>query len=207
MSFDPIKRLVEDFSRLPGVGERTALRLALYLLEHKKDHMFGLAQSLMDVAQNVRECSVCCNLTAFSDRCTICQKSNRDASVLCVVSCIQDLMAIESSLAFSGYYHVLHGVLKPIAGIGPNNLRLEQLWARFHEPSSPIAEVILATPSTVEGEATALFIGEKIDALGVKISRIASGVPVGGELQFADRLSLSRALTMRQEIKRLNPLY
>jgi recombination protein RecR len=197
MSSDPIRRLVEDFSRLPGVGERTALRLALYLLEQKKDHMFGLAQSLIDVAKNVRECSTCCNLTAFSDLCSICQKPGRDAAVLCVVSCIQDLMAIEASASFRGYYHVLHGVLKPIQGIGPKELRLDALWARLQE-GTPVSELILATPSTVEGEATAIYIGEQAKSSNVRISRILSGVPVGGELQFADRLSLSRALTMRQ---------
>lgn len=159
----------------------------------------SLAESLVDVAQNVVECVVCCNLTAFSDQCTICLKPGRDKTVLAVVSCIQDLMAIEASASFRGRYHVLHGVLQPMNGIGPNQLRIEMLRKRLAGDNT-IKEIILATPSTVEGEATALYVSEQVKPWPVKLSRIASGVPVGGDLQFADRLSLSRALVMRQEI-------
>ncbi len=196
---DPVARLVSQLSLLPGIGERTALRLALHLLGQKKEQVLSLAESLVDVAQNVVECRTCCNLTAYADQCSICLKSGRDEEIICVVSCIQDLMAIESSASFRGHYHVLHGVLAPINGIGPKELRINELLSRL--ASKPVREIILATPSTVEGEATALYIKQELGDADIKISRIASGVPVGGDLQFADRLSLARALSMRQEVR------
>lgn len=199
MAIDPIQRLIGEFARLPGIGERTALRLALYLLEQKKDRAISLAQSLVDMADNVVECEICCNLTAYSRRCTICQKSGRDRSVLCVVSCIQDLMAIEASNSFTGLYHVLHGVLAPLNGVGPDQLRMRSLQKRLLEENS-VKELILATPATVEGEATALYISQEFGENISIISRIASGVPVGGDLQFADRLSLARALMQRRPL-------
>jgi recombination protein RecR len=194
---DPIQRLVNELSLLPGIGERTALRLALHLLEQKKEQVMSLAECLVDMAQNVLECTICCNLTAYSELCSICHKPGRDESMVAVVSCIQDLMAIESSASFRGRYHVLHGVLKPLSGIGPDKLRIDALRIRLeHNPL--INELILATPATIEGEATALYICEQVKGKSIRLSRIASGVPVGGDLQFADRLSLSRALLMRQ---------
>lgn len=197
MAIDPIQRLVREFARLPGIGERTALRLALYLLEQKKERAISLSESLIDMADNVVECEVCCNLTAYSKRCIICQKPGRDRSVLCVVSCIQDLMAIEASNSFTGLYHVLHGVLAPLNGVGPDQLRMRQLQKRLLDENL-IKELILATPATVEGEATALYISQEFGSEIITISRIASGVPVGGDLQFADRLSLARALMQRR---------
>lgn len=196
---DPILRLVNELSRLPGIGERTALRLALHLLQQKKEQVIALAESLVDVAHNVVECAVCCNLTAYTELCGVCQKPGRDQSVVAVVSCIQDLMAIEASASFRGRYHVLHGVLQPMNGIGPDRLRIESLKKRLASDHS-IKELILATPSTIEGEATALYLSEQVKNWPVKLSRIASGVPVGGDLQFADRLSLARALLTRQEL-------
>lgn len=192
-------RLVNELSMLPGIGERTALRLALHLLEQKKDQVMSLAECLVDVAQNVVECALCCNLTAYSEHCGICKKPDRDESVVAVVSCIQDLMAIESSASFRGRYHVLHGVLQPISGIGPDKLRIHALLKRL-DLNPSINELILATPATVEGEATTLYISEQVKHRAVKLTRIASGVPVGGDLQFADRLSLARALLMRHEL-------
>lgn len=199
MISDPIARLVNELSRLPGIGERTALRLALHLLEQKKEQVISLAESLIEVSQNVVECSTCCNLTAHSTLCHICQKPGRDDAIIAVVSCIQDLMAIESSAIFRGRYHVLHGVLKPLNGIGPDKLRIDHLQARL-KGNNLIKELILATPATIEGEATALYIRNQLKEHVIKVSRIASGVPVGGDLQFADRLSLSRALLMRQQL-------
>lgn len=197
---DPIERLVKELSFLPGIGERTALRLALHVLQQKPDRVIGLAQSLIDVAQNVTECEICCNLTVRSELCSICRKPGRDASVIAVVSCIQDLMAIESSASFFGRYHVLHGVLEPMSGIGPDKLRMDELKNRLRDKT--LIEVILATPATIEGEATAIYIQNMADLSAIKFSRIMSGVPVGGDLQFADRLSLARALIMRQEFTR-----
>ncbi len=195
MSPDPIEVLVQNLSRLPGVGEKTALRLVLHLLKQQKYQIVDLAQSLVNVANNVVECSRCCNLTAQAPLCAICNKTGRDEAVLCVVSSIQDLMAIEKSSIFMGSYHVLHGVLQPINGIGPNELRIKQLLERFQ--SKIIKEVVLATPSSIEGEATALYIKEVLSPESLKVSRIASGVPVGGDLQYADRLSLAKALLNR----------
>lgn len=199
MSLDPIARLVNQLSLLPGIGERTALRLTLHLLQQKKEVMMSLADCLVDVAQHVTECRICCNLTAYKDLCSICQKPGRDPTVVAVVAGIEDLMAIESSMSFRGNYHVLHGVLQPLNGIGPDKLRLKELFIRLSNDNA-ISELILATPATIEGEATALYIHESIKERPIKLSRIASGVPVGGDLQFADRLSLARALMMRQEL-------
>jgi recombination protein RecR len=198
VAVDPILRLVREFTLLPGIGERTALRLALHLLEQKKEQILSLAESLVMVAENVLECSICCNLTAYSHLCSICQKPGRDDGAVAVVACIQDLMAIESSLSFRGRYHVLHGVLQPMNGIGPDKLRIDALRKRLLE-NEAIKELIIATPATIEGEATALYLRGQVSCFPVKLSRIASGVPVGGDLQFADRLSLARALLMRQE--------
>jgi recombination protein RecR len=195
MSPDPIEILVQNLSRLPGVGEKTALRLTLHLLKQQKHQIIDLAQSLINVANNVVECIRCCNLTAMAPLCVICNKTGRDETVLCVVSSIQDLMAIEKSSIFMGNYHVLHGVLQPINGIGPNELRIKQLLERCQ--SKIIKEVVLATPSSIEGEATAIYLKEILSDEPLKISRIASGVPVGGDLQYADRLSLAKSLLNR----------
>jgi recombination protein RecR len=200
MLSSPIERLVKELAFLPGIGERTALRLTLHLLQQKPEKVLSLAQSLVDVAQNVSECDLCCNLTVHSSLCSICEKVGRDSSMLAVVSSIQDLMAIESSASFFGRYHVLHGVLEPMKGIGPKELRIEKLKARLQ--SEQISEVVLATPATIEGEATAIYIQNLNEKSSIKFSRIMSGVPVGGELQFADRLSLARALIMRQDFTR-----
>lgn len=200
MAKDPILRLTEELTLLPGIGERTALRLSLHLLQQKKERVLSLAQSLMDMAEHVVECSICANLTAYSDLCTICRSKGRDNEVICVVSSIQDLMAVEASQGYGGVYHVLHGVLEPMGGVGPDDLRLAGFQARLDRDE--IKEVILATPLSIEGEATALYIKEKILRPDLKITRIASGVPVGGELQYSDRLSLHRAFFMRQHMSK-----
>jgi recombination protein RecR len=197
---DPIEQLVKELSFLPGIGERTALRLTLHILQQKPERVLSLAESLVNVAQNVKECEICCNLTAFTNLCAICKKSGRDSSVMAVVSFIQDLMAIESSASFFGRYHVLHGVLEPMSGIGPNQLRIGELKKRLETEN--FTEIILATPCTIEGEATAIYIQNLIGEYPIKFSRIMSGVPVGTDLQFADRLSLARALIMRQEFSK-----
>jgi len=195
---DPVKRLIDELSLLPGIGERTALRLILHLLEQKRERIFSLAESLIEVAKHVKECSLCCNLTTNEQLCAICEKPSRDSLLVCVVSSIQDLMAIESSASFKGVYHVLHGVLHPLNGVYVKDLRIQNLISRVKERGTP-KEMILATPATIEGEATALYLKE-IFAKDVKnLSRIATGIPVGGDLQFADRLSLARAMVMRQD--------
>lgn len=192
---DPIARLIEQLSRLPGIGERTAWRLVLFMLTSERDLLSDMAMALKEVHARVKECGQCHMCTTDEMLCSICQSNARDSSVICVVATIQDLMAIESMGEYRGRYHVLHGVLAPMEGIGPKDLRIETLIARL---GNSVHELILATPPSVEGEATALYLADKAKALGISVSRIASGVPVGGDLQFADRLTLSRSLALRR---------
>lgn len=198
MHADPIKSLVEQLTRLPGVGERTALRLTLHLISKEKQHIADLAAALHQVAERVRECEQCFSLTCDDNKCAICRSHTRDSSVVCVVASMQDQMAIESTGDYRGLYHVLHGTLAPMEGIGPQHLRMSQLWDRMLAQDSLAKEVIIATPPTIEGEATALYIADRLQDTGVTLTRIASGVPVGGDLQFADRVTLSRAMMQRR---------
>lgn len=193
-----IELLVSKLALLPGVGEKTAFRLVLHLLKQPKNQLIDLGERLIDIANNVKECKICCNVTISNELCSICTRPGRDSTIICVISSIQDLLAIEKSSFFTGSYHVLHGVLQPINGIGPNELRFKELIQRFND--NLVKEIILATPSSIEGEATALYIKELLDNRNLKISRIASGVPVGGELQYADKLSLVKSLLNRNTI-------
>jgi recombination protein RecR len=195
---DPIKHLVEQFAKLPGIGERTALRLVLHMLSSKRDAMPTLAAALVEAAERVHECFCCHMLTALNNLCSACLSTSRDRSVVCVVATIQDLMALESTNDYKGLYHVLHGTLAPMEGIGPRELRIASFLSRLNDSNHEIKEVIIATPPNVEGEATALYLAGQVSALKIDVTRIASGVPVGGDLQFADRLTLSRALHLRQ---------
>ena len=196
MSSDPIQYAINQFAKLPGIGERTALRLVLHLIAQDRNLISLLSGALLELGDKVRECELCHMITADSTLCSICRSASRDTKILCVVARVQDLMALESTSEFRGFYHVLHGVLAPMEGIGPGELRISSLLSRLKE--SPLEEIILATPSTVEGEATALYLAQELAAYPVKITRIASGVPVGGDLQFADRLTLSRAMALRR---------
>lgn len=200
---DPLKQLVVNFAKLPGIGERTALRLSFALLKDRA-LMFALAKNLEEVAHKIRDCSVCCNVTAREQKCEICSQGNRDATTICVVSTVQDLMAIESTAEYRGSYHVLHGNLSPLDGIGPDKIRFKELLARLANSEVPVKEIIIATPSSVEGEATAIFLQGQLNGNAIHVSRIASGVPVGGELQFADRLTLSRSIFQRRRCARLD---
>jgi len=195
---DPIQVLTGQLSRLPGIGERTATRLVLHMLRSDRGQMKALATALVDVADKVHECPRCCAITAEPDFCPMCQSQKRDPKVLCVVSSIQDQTALEATLAFRGRYHILHGTLSPLDGIGPDDLRIRSLFQRLGDADHAVEEVIVATPPTVDGEATALYLAKQLSAVGVKVSRIASGIPVGGDLQFADRLTLAKALEARQ---------
>lgn len=193
---DPLKQLVFNFAKLPGIGERTALRLTFSLLKNRA-LIYALAENLHNVADKIRDCARCCSYTANEELCSICNQSNRDQSIICVVSTVQDLMAIESTADYRGSYHVLQGNLSPLDGIGPDELKIKQLMTRLCS-GHQVKEIIIATPPSIEGEATALFLQEQLNKYSLIISRIASGVPVGGELQFADRLTLSRALSLRR---------
>ena len=193
---DPIARLTVLLAKLPGVGEKTAQRLAFHILESPPQYARELAEALSSLEREVRLCSACCNLTAH-DPCAICSDPQRDSKVLCVVESVPDLLAIERTREFRGRYHVLHGALSPLDGIGPDQLKLKELLARLH---TDVQEVIVATNPTVEGEATALYLTRLIKPLGVRVTRIAQGVPMGGDLEYADQVTLARALSGRREV-------
>jgi recombination protein RecR len=193
---DPIRRLVLALSRLPGIGEKTATRLTFFLLNAERETTSELSAALSDLHDRVRFCSVCCNLTE-QDPCRFCADPRRDPATVCVVESVPGLLAVERTGEFRGRYHVLHGVLAPLDGVGPEGLRLRELVARI---GGGVTEVIVATNPSVEGEATALYIQRLLRPLGVRVTRIASGVPIGSDLEFADLVTLSRALTGRREM-------
>src|SRR5215468_3638813 len=194
MPLDPIGRLVEQLARLPGIGEKTAQRLAFHLLRAEPAYARELAQAILDVKAKIRLCSQCCNLTE-QDPCALCADAGRNSHLLCVVAHPPDLMAVERT-GYRGRYHVLHGVLSPLDGIAPDDLRISELVRRVDAS----VEVILATSPNVEGEATALYIAKLVKPLGVRTTRIATGVPIGGELEYADQITLQRAIESRREM-------
>jgi recombination protein RecR len=197
---DPIRTLVSLWSRLPGIGERTATRLVHHLLRQDRELMRAIANALVDVAERVHECPRCCTLTATDGPCPICMDKRRDDTALVVVATIQDQAAIEATGEVRGRYHVLHGTLSPLDGIGPDDLRIQPLLERLTTTDKPVTELILATPPSVDGEATAIYLAKLVRPLGLKVSRIASGVPVGGELSSTDKMTLARALASRREL-------
>jgi recombination protein RecR len=194
---DPIRRLITQLSRLPGVGEKTATRLAFHILRDSKDLARDLAEALVEVSEEVQLCSVCCNLAA-ADPCAVCADTRRDESVICVVEQPQDLLAVEQSGEFQGTFHVLHGALSPLDGVGPDQIHVKELLARLG--GDAITEVILATNPTVEGEATALYLAKLIRPLEIRVTRIAQGISVGSELEYTDGGTIARALQNRREI-------
>ena len=197
-----LSRLIETLTQLPGIGPKTASRLAFYLWRAPAETALTLAEALRDLKAKVRLCSVCFNITE-GDPCPICTDSTRERDLICVVEDPMDVAAIERARTYRGVYHVLGGVLSPINGIGPDDLRIDALVARVRraaEERRPIREVILATNPTVEGEMTAAFIQRKLVGLGVNITRLARGLPAGGDLEYADEVTLSRALEGRQRL-------
>lgn len=193
---DPIRRLVHAFARLPGIGEKSAARLTFFLLDADDAVARELYEAIAEVKDKIRLCSVCCNLTE-QDPCRFCSDPRRDDRVLCVVESVPGLLAIERTGELRGRYHVLHGVLSPLDGIGPDDLHLRELVSRLRHG---VEEVIVATNPSVEGEATALYIQRLCAPLGVRVTRIASGVPIGSDLEYADQVTLSRALAGRREL-------
>lgn len=199
---DPIKRLVQCLSRLPGIGEKTATRLAFHLVKGPPQNAKELAQALIEVVDTIQLCSICLNLTQ-ADPCETCADTRRDSKTVCVVATPSDVVAIDKAGEFRGTFHVLHGLLSPLEGIGPDDLRIAELVRRLQTQSdgSPVVEeVIVATNASVEGEATAMYIARMLKPLGVKVTRIASGIPVGGELEYTDRATIARALAGRVSI-------
>jgi recombination protein RecR len=191
---DALRQLVTLLRQLPGIGEKTASRLAFYILSCPPEYGEALSLSIKNVIEKVKPCKICGNLSELSP-CSICSDPRRDNSVICIVEKMPDLLAIENSQEYRGLYHVLHGVLNPLEGTGPEQIGIEQLLSRL---PGEVKEIILATSSSVEGEATALYLCKKIEPFGIKISRIASGIPVGGELEYVDRGTIGRAMSGRR---------
>jgi recombination protein RecR len=196
-SAGPIARLVVELGKLPGIGEKTAARLAFHILRAPKEDAAALASAITDLRAKIRLCSECWDFTE-DDPCAICHDQRRERGLLCVVAHPQDVIAIERTGGYRGRYHVLHGVLSPLDGIGPEDLRIAELIRRCG--GSDIREVIVATNPSVEGETTAIYLAKLLRPLGVRTSRIATGVPMGGELEYADRLTLARAIDGRREL-------
>lgn len=194
---EALARLIQEFTRLPGVGPKTAQRLAFHVLRMEERDVLALATALADAKRKIGRCQVCFNL-ADSQPCHICRDPKRDQTMLCVVEEANDLVAMEKARTFTGLYHVLEGALSPLEGIGPETLRLPELLKRVK--AGAVREVILATNPTVEGEATAMYIARLLKPLGLKVTRIARGVPVGGDLEYADEVTLARSLEGRRDI-------
>jgi recombination protein RecR len=200
MTPDAINRLVAQLARLPGIGEKTAQRLAFHVLRAPPEYARGLAQALVDVVDRVKLCPRCFSLHDGPEGsvCGFCSDARRDEKLLCVVEGIADELAIERTREFKGRYHVLHGVLSPLEGVGPEQLRIRELVLRLQD--APIEEVIVATNPDVEGEATALYLTRLLKPVGVKVSRLAQGIPMGGDLEYADQATLARALAARRDL-------
>jgi recombination protein RecR len=193
----PIDQLIEALTKLPGIGRKTAARLAFHILRSSLSEAQGLARAILDVKEKIHLCSICFNLTD-EDPCRICQDEHRTREILCVVEGANDLIAIENTGAFHGRYHVLHGTISPLEGIGPEDIKVKELMERIQREK--VLEVILATNPTVEGGATALYLNDLIRPLGIKVTRIAFGIPMGGEIEYSDGMTLSKALEGRREV-------
>jgi len=194
---ESIGKLIEEFSKLPGIGGKSAQRLAFYIINQKTERVEALAAAILNAKKSVCYCSICCTLTD-SDPCSVCVNHKRDPKQIMVVEDPRDMAAYERTNVFEGLYHVLHGAISPMNGIGPNELKIKELLKRLKEID--VSEIVLATNPNVEGEATAMYVSKLIKPLGIKVTRIAHGVPVGGDLEFVDEMTLSRALEGRQEV-------
>jgi recombination protein RecR len=193
----PVQRLIDELARLPGIGQKSAQRLAFHLLHVEAEDARRLAEAIVSMREQVRLCTRCFNVTD-SEECTICRDQRRDRSAVCVVERAQDIVVVERTQEFRGRYHVLGGSISPIEGIGPDQLRMRELVGRID--GEQITEVIVATNPTVEGDTTALYLARLLKPLGVKVTRLASGLPVGGDLDYADEITLGRALAGRREM-------
>ncbi len=193
----PVARLIEEFEKLPGIGHKTAQRLAFHVLNLPAEKSEALANAIKEAKLKTRYCSICSNLTE-SDPCNICSSTKRDHGLICIVEDPRDVVAMERIREFNGIYHVLHGVISPMEGIGPEDIKIKELLQRIRE--GDIREVILATDPDVEGEATAMYISKLLKPVGIRTTRIAHGIPVGGDLEYADEVTLAKALEGRREI-------
>jgi len=198
-----VETLIDEFAKLPGIGRKTAQRLTMFILHEEQEKAESLAQALLDLKTKVSYCSLCQNVTDKEvDPCNICTSAKRDKSVVCVVEAPNDVLAFEKTNQFNGLYHVLHGVISPLDGVGPDDLKVKELIHRLSETAGhvPIKEVILAINPTVEGETTVLYLSKLLKPLGVKVTRIARGIPIGTELEYIDDATLTRALEGRAEL-------
>ena len=193
----PLSRLVEQFEQLPGIGHKSAQRLAYHVLGLSQEGVQALTSAIQEAHDKIHYCKICCNLTD-QELCPVCRNESRDKSIICVVEDPRDVTALERKQEFNATYHVLHGVISPLNGMGPDQLCIKELLARVH--AGGVQEVIMATNPTVEGEATAMYISRLIKPLGVKVTRLAYGIPVGGDLEYADEVTLSRAIEGRNEL-------
>lgn len=193
----PIANLVEQFSKLPGIGKKTAQRLAFHVLEMEDIDADKLSRAITDAKEKIGLCSICCDLTE-EDPCHLCKNEQRDRSMICVVEGARDKIAMERSREFKGHYHILHGVISPMDNIGPADIKVKELLNRLAD--DVVKEIIVATNPTVEGEATALYLSKLIKPLGIKVTRIAHGIPVGGDLEYFDEVTLAKAMDNRREI-------
>jgi recombination protein RecR len=194
---EPVTRLIDAFAQLPGIGPKTASRLTFYLLRRPAEQTEALAEALRALKERIVFCQKCFNITEQSP-CQICQDDGRERGIICVVEEPLDVLAIERTGEYRGLYHVLHGAISPVEGIGPDELRINELMARLKE--EPIQEILLATNPNLEGEATAMYLARLIQPMGIRVTRLARGLPVGGDLEYADAVTLSRALEGRQEM-------
>ncbi len=194
---EPIAKLIDSFMKLPGIGPKTAVRLAFFVLKMKDEDVFEFGKALVNAKRELTNCSVCQNITD-RDPCYICDDSSRDRSVICVVQDAKDVNAMEKMREYRGLYHVLHGAISPIDGIGPEDIKVTELLKRLNDET--VQELILATDPNIEGEATAMYIARLVKPAGIKTTRIAHGLPVGGDLEYADEVTLSKALEGRREL-------
>jgi len=192
-----IARLIDELKRLPGIGQKTAQRLAFYLLRADRDQALALSDAIRDAKENIRECSICNNITD-TDPCLFCASASRDRRVICVVEDATNIQAVEKTRQFSGLYHVLGGALSPLQGIGPDQLKIKSLIERLKGGS--VEEIIIATNPTAEGEATAVYLSKLIKPLGVRVTRIAMGIPVGSDLEYADEVTMLKAMEGRRDL-------
>ncbi len=194
----PLENLVEQFEKMPGIGYKTAQRLAYYVLNLSKTEADNFSDAIKDAHEKIHYCSVCCNLTD-QDLCPVCRSEKRDKTTICVVETPRDAMAMENTGEYNGTYHVLHGAISPLNNIGPDNLTVKELIARLSSENN-VQEIIMATNPTVEGEATAMYLSRLLKPMGITVTRLAYGIPVGGDLEYADQVTLARALEGRNEL-------
>lgn len=193
----PVSKLIEEFEKLPGIGHKTAQRMAFYVINLPQNKVDSLTNAIIDAKQKIHYCSICFNLTDL-EKCSICQSTNRDLSTICVVEDPRNVLTMEKTKEYKGLYHVLHGTISPMQGIGPDDIKIKELLTRLSNVE--VKEVILATNPNIQGEATAMYISRILKPLGIKTTRIAHGIPVGGDLEYADEVTIAKSLEGRREI-------